>query len=319
MKHPFRLSKINIIYVSIIAILTFVINIGIFRLDTAYALGRSLAYFIIPLLFALLLWYILGRKKYGGTTTFNIVLTIVILGGIGSYFKKAKERQKPLNDIQKALVEFKEDIQRNPNSADSIHFELLADFKKTIDEQIKTSVGDEKRVWLVMKDYFEKLERIEVQWNNSFDAMMASEILDFSLLYNTAEYDSQLQVISDYIEKSTDYKDFVQNSLIHIENKINNLNESNKAAVNFMKGFKEGYSNQQPIFHSYINANIAYGQNLTGIIELLKRENGKWKLENDTIVFEYKSSQILFEYLLNNAIVNEKMINELSDKFINAM
>jgi len=88
MKHPFKPSKTNIIYASIIAVIIIFFNIRIYGFD-AYTFGMSIGSIIgiilIPTLLALLFWFILGRKENGGTATFNVVLTLMLLGSISEF------------------------------------------------------------------------------------------------------------------------------------------------------------------------------------------------------------------------------------------
>ena len=57
------------------------------------------------------------------------------------------------------------------------------------------------------------------------------------------------------------------------------------------------------------------------IIELLENEQGKWSYENETetLIFENSEIQTTYEKILNDAISNEEIVNELSDKLVEIM
>ena len=75
-------------------------------------------------------------------------------------------------------------------------------------------------------------------------------------------------------------------------------------------------SAQKIIFIPYINANIEFGNKLKKVIELLKAENGKWKIEGEIFVFEKSDSQRIYEETLFDAAKNEEEIAELYDKLL---
>ena len=93
MKHPFKLSKSNIIYAAIVAVIVIILNLRIYGFD-AYAIGMSFGSIfgivLIATLLAFLFWFMLGRKEKGGTTTFNIVLTLMLLGSLSEFGQIAR-------------------------------------------------------------------------------------------------------------------------------------------------------------------------------------------------------------------------------------
>ncbi|MEJ6791601.1 MAG: hypothetical protein QNK89_02380 [Lacinutrix sp.] len=94
MKHPFKLSKTNIIYGLIVSFISVFLNTkirGFNSFSIGYSIGTILTVIAFPTLFALLFWYILGRKENGGTTTFNVVLSILLLSTLGQIGRLSKE------------------------------------------------------------------------------------------------------------------------------------------------------------------------------------------------------------------------------------
>ena len=324
MKHPFKLSKTNIIYASIVAVIIIFLNIRIYGFD-AYTFGMSLGSIIgiilFPTLLALLFWFILGKKEKGGTTTFNVVLTLMLLGSISEFGQIAKDRQKPIDDLQKAVSEYKESTLANPDSTDSNYNELSNNVKNSIDDLLKTSVGEERKVWLTLKDFFRKSDSTNIEWNNAYNAFADPRILDFNLLNNSKEFAFQKQTTQEYINQSNHFKSFVENRVDYLKEQTKRIDKSNKSYKGFIKGLTKKDSIQKPIFMPYINAHIEYGQGIKKIIELLENEQGKWSYDNEmeTLMFENSESQTTYEKILNDAISNEEIVNELSDKLVEIM
>lgn len=324
MKHPFKPSKSNIIYASIVAAIIIFFNIRIYGFD-AYTFGMSIGSIIgvvlITTLLALLFWFILGRKEKGGTTAFNIVLTLMFLGTISEFGQIAKDRQKPIDDLQKAVFEYKESTLANPDSTDSNYNELSANIKSSIDDLIKNSVGEERKVWLALKGFFKKSDSTNKEWNRAYNSFAEPRILDFNRLNNTKEFEFQKQTVQEYINQSKHFKSFVETRVDYLKEKTNRIDKSNKAYIGFIKGLTKKDSIQKPIFIPYINGHIEYGLGIKKIIELLENEQGKWNYddETDTLIFENSEIQTTYDKILNYAISNEKIVNELSDKLVEIM
>lgn len=324
MKHPFKPSKTNVIYASIVAVIIIFLNIRIYGFD-AYTFGMSLGsiigIIIVPTLIALLFWFILGRKEKGGTTTFNIVLTLMLFGSISEFGQIAEDRQKPIDDLQKAVSEYKESTLSNLDSTDSNYNQLSANVKSSIDDLIKSSVGEERKVWLAFKDFFRKSDSTNVEWNNAYNAFADPRILDFNRLNNSKEFEFQKQTIQEYINQSSNFKSFVENRVDYLKEQTNKIDKSNKAYKGFIRGLTKKDSIQKPIFIPYINAHIEYGQGIKKIIELIENEQGKWNYDNETetLIFENSEAQTTYEKILNDAILNEEVVNELSYKLVEIM
>jgi len=324
MKHPFKPSKTNIIFASIVTVIIVFFNIRIYGFD-AYTFGMSLGSIIgiilFPTLLALLFWFILGKKEKGGTTTFNVVLTLMLLGSISEFGQIIKDRQQPIDDLQKAVSEYKENTLANPDSTDSNYNELSSNVKSSIDDLIKSSVGEERKVWLALKDFFRKSDSTNIEWNKAYNAFAEPRILDFNRLNDKEEFEFQKQTVQEYINQSGYFKSFVEKRVKYLKEQTNRIDKSNKAYKGFMKGLTKKDSIQKPIFMPYINAHIEYGQGIKKIIELLENEQGKWNYDNETetIIFENPETQTTYENILNKAISNEEIVDELSDKLVEIM
>lgn len=324
MKYPFKPSKSNLIYASIVAVIIVFLTFRIYGFET-YTLGRSLGSVIgiilIPTLLALLVWFIFGRQEKGGTTTFNILLTLMFLGSMSEFSQIAKDRQKPINDLQKAVSNYKENTLAYPDSTDANYSELTTNIKKSIDELIKSSIGEERKLWLVLKGFFKKSDSTSVEWNKAYHAFAEPRILDFNRLNNSKEFEFQKQIIQEYIDESNNLKSFVENRVDYLKEQTKGIDKENKAYKGFIKGLTIKDSIQKPIFLPYINAHIEYGQEIKQIVELLEKEQGEWSYDNDTetLIFESPETQTTYEKLIDDAISNEEIVNKLSDKLVEVM
>jgi hypothetical protein len=319
MKYPFKLSKTNLIIASIIAVLIVGFQVRVNGLD-AYSTGTIVGSLIVinvfAFLFAYLFWFILGKKKGGGTTTFTIVSIFCLFSVFNQMVELNKKRQKPITDLQNALAKYKNNMKVIPDSAESNYKTLSSEIKSGITAMINTSYGEEKRALLILKNYIHARDSILLKWNDSYNEAIAPPMLDFSLLENISECDRQIKVINYYISNSIGYKRFFINQVPFFKYKLSGLNQNNETVKGFMTGIIQKDSVQKIFFIPYITAHIEFGNNLLKMVELLKVENGKWKIKNNMVLFEKSDCQGIFDAALMEATKNEEVINELSDKLL---
>jgi len=310
------------IYASMVIAIIMFNNYRVYGIDAytfGFSFGIAIVVILIPTLFAFLFWFILGRKEKGGTTTFNIVLTLMFLGSITESNRIIKDKQDSLQGIRKSLSDYKKDTVNDPDSLMSNYSKASTGIKKGIDNLINTSIGEEKEYYIFLKNYYKKSDSINTEWNNSHEALMAPNILNFEVLYDKKDYNFQKSVIQNYINKSESLKIFFQSRLKNVRSQTAHLNPNNDVLKKFMKGFIKKDSIQRPIFVPYIDAHIGYGRNLKGIIELLEKENGKWEPYEESVNFQNAESQMFYEKYLDTAFKNEEIIGELWDELVEVM
>jgi heme/copper-type cytochrome/quinol oxidase subunit 4 len=95
MKHPFKLSKTNKVYLSIACgfwLLASLVLFGFQPYTIGYAIGGIIFFAVIPIIVAWLVWLIQGKKEEGGTTAFNVVLTLLLISSLSNFVGKLMER-----------------------------------------------------------------------------------------------------------------------------------------------------------------------------------------------------------------------------------
>lgn len=93
---------------------------------------------------ALLFWFILGRKKGGGTITFNIIMTLMLFSQFGQYSRSIQENNKSSEEILSAISEYKESSIEYPDSIDVNYTKFSSSLKGNIANLISNSRGEEK-------------------------------------------------------------------------------------------------------------------------------------------------------------------------------
>jgi len=240
------------------------------------------------------------------------MMAIMLFSQFGQYSRNIQNRDKSSKNILNALSEYKESSLEYPDSIDVNYTKLSSTLKTNLTELISKSTGDEKKVYTIAQDYRSKFETAYTDWSES-------KIFDFNYLLKDAPFDSQLVIIDNYISETQNYQIFFTNRIPYLTNELKDLEYEGELAKGFMSGVLKKDSIQKPVFESFINVHISYGNSLKAIVTLFKQEHGKWNIENETIVFDRIESEQKYNTLLLEAIEHEEQIEHLNNELIKVM
>lgn len=317
MKYPYKPTITNLIFTTIVIIIIAVINVRIYGVESftfGMIIGTIFITLLVSFLLAILVWFMRGKKHKGGSITFNVVLVIFFLGSLSEFGNIIEDRQEPIEEIKSALTEYKKSTKENQSTDDEDVNKLSNNIQGSLDKLIKTSVGNERKLYIIVQEYYRKMDSINSKWNSAHAEFMSPEILDFHSIESEKNYNYQIDVINRYIEQSKVYKAFFKNRSNYLNKRIKILDTDSKAILGFKRGFAKKDSIQQPIFQEYINGHISYGQNLKDIIELLRRNDGDWKMVDEEIVIQDPKNQEKYDRILYLAIENEEKVNYYSQR-----
>jgi len=321
-KYPFKLISSNYIFGGIVAIIVIFLNTRSFELDgflIGNIIGSLFGVILFPLLVALFFWYILGRKKEGGTIAFNIMMAIMLFSQFGQYSRNIQEKDKSSKNILNALSEYKKSTIEHPDSIDVNYSKLSTTLEANLSELISKSTGDEKKVYIIAQDYRSKFQTAYMDWSDSYVELSESKIFDFNYLLENKPYDSQLNIINNYISETKNYQTFFENRIPFLTKELKVLKNDGEFARGFIGGVLKKDTLQKPVFETFINTHKSYGNNLKDILELFKKEHGKWKIENETLLFDRVESEQKYNTLLLEAIKQEEQIDSLNNELIKVM
>ena len=323
----YKLSKSNKIYFSVVAVL----SIGVFVVmsePTPYGLGvltgRLIGYFLIPALIALIVWWLSGRKEKGGSWTFNIVLTLVvslvILGQIGQYGNNIQLSQT-LADLQEQQEEFKRDISNieDPEEYDDAYNEHVDSMKQGFSDLSEVSEGVEKQFYVIMNEYTDEVQLATQKWQDSFKAVQAPRILDYSLLNSDEEFIYQRNVLNSYTENTKAYDIYYANMVPGLKKRLSVLEGENAIVIGAVNAATKNYNLQKPIFEPLMRAHIEYGNSLIQVLDLLQKNKDMWSYENNELMINSDNMLSQYNELVEVIGGNEATINTLSSKLVDTM
>jgi len=323
MKEKFTLSKSNKIYFGVVAALSLVLFVASFD-KTPYQIGelagRLISFLLFPSLFAWIIWRLSGKKEKGGNVTFNIVLTLVLLGQIGQQGSNLQQ-SKILGEIQEQTDEFKKKaLSMDPQSDFNASYNgFVESVEEGLSSLSETSTGTEKKLYEIMSEFTADTQITVQNWLKAYTAVQSPRILDYSLLDGDEEFEYQRNVLRSYIEQTRAYDKLFAHMIPDLRQRLNVLGENHALVKEAIKGAAEKYDLQKPIFEPLIQVHAQYGQNLIKTLDFLQRNMGEWSYDNEELLFS--NENVLNEYndLFEELRNNEATINTLSAKLLEAM
>ncbi len=321
MKHPFAVSKTNIILaavcIGIIGLLTFRVN-GLSSYAIGTFVGRFVFVLVFPLIVAVLAWFITGRKEGGGQIMFNIVLVILSFGAATNVFDNAKEDRQQLANVQSNIGELRNLYSQDSvpqASVDSVSTAIIKNFNK----MILRSSGAEREIIKISKEMFIQTTRFASNWNNSFDRLNNAGLIDYSKIQDTQSRNEQRKIIVEYQKMSKIYLRFFLSRKTILNKKLEHLDPNNPTVVGFKNGFTSKDSIQRPVMISYLKSNINYGQNLLSVLDMFDDPNVGWHYDGTVLEFDNYNDELKYNMLYESMDSNINSINRLHERVLEIM
>lgn len=323
MKQSFALSKSNKIYFGVIASL-FLFSFVVFSEKSPYKIGELtgslVSLLLFPSLFAWIIWRLSGRKEIAGSLTFNIFLSLILLGQIGQFANKLHHFQIS-KELQEQKEKFKKDISDadNPAKIDASYSKYKDSLKNGLTKLSETSTGQDKQFYRIMSDFVTE-SNVNIQsWRESYNAVLSSRILNYSILNSDEEFAFQKNIINLYVEKTKASNESFANMVPNLKKRLRVLGEGNKLAQGAIKGATEKHLSQKPILEPLMQSHIEYGKNMIQILELLQKNKDLWAYKNDQLLIYSDTVQNEYNKLIEKLGTNEATINTLSEKLTENM
>jgi hypothetical protein len=321
MKHPFKLSKTNIFYFVIVCLIFIAQHLLTARIDAefiGYVFGIVVGLFTIPFLIGLLFWYIQGKKERGGTTAFNVMLTIVALSQLNLIVQENISKNREKLNVKQAIKEYKEELLTEPDSINAAYEKLFGKLNNGIDDLIEKSYGTEKNTLLVVKEFLLKTDSISTKWNSAHSEIINDRFFDVNLLKDKKECESQIILMNNFIEVTKEYRFFLFNREPIARKMFEKANAKEEVIKSYIQIIKNKEKLQKPYLIPYFESFIKYGEKMNLVLNILK--NNKWTYSNDNRVeFKNEEKQIEFQQIIDEISIIEDKVNSLQEKLIEVM
>lgn len=318
MKPKYTLSTSNKVYLGIVLLITILLSFLLPEL-TPYRpgqlVGQSLTAIVTAALLAWIIWRLSGRKQKGRSITFNVILTLSLLGQIGQFSRQFTQSDQ-LREIQHQKQRFKNAIihAKTEEEANAASSKLAEYFSSTLESLYESSTGTEKRFYGIMKEITAKNLVISQNWSESFDTILSPRILDCALLNNDKEFEYQIGVCRQYVEKAKALQQSTVNVVQNMKNQLSTLGPNNELANGEIRLVKEKYDSLEPIIEPLMQAYVSYGEAMVMILEFLQEHRHDWTYENDELIIYNDSLLDRYNELYEILSKNETTISEIGPK-----
>ncbi len=326
MKTPFTLSRSNKIYFTIVAIVSITFFLVYSEKNASQIgelIGRVFAYFAIPAIIAWFIWFLRGKKENAGRLTFNIVLTLALVGQVLQFSEgvnKDIHQNKVIHDLRDQKEVFKRTAVSDEEITDSAYDNYTSAVKDGFNKLSESSgSGSEKQFYALLGSFVEETETLVKSWRDSFNAVQTERILDFARLKENAEIEYQKKTLNHYIEKSERYGSYFSNMIQIMEEKLSPLGEENSHARGALASAKVKHQAQKPIFEPLMKTHIEYGKVMIKLINFLEKNTNSWSYENEEMIFSNNSLLDKFNQIIEVMVEKETVINTLTNKLVKTL
>lgn len=322
-KNNYSLSKSNKIFYGFVAVISttlFFIYSNNSAEQIGQQLGRLFGLLVFPAIFGWIVWRLTGKKKNGGSITFNIILALAVLGQISTTIQNSQKSEQ-INSLQKHSDSLRETFSNtdDQNEINEAYKEYTGNIENSLNELSKQSTGTEKQFYKILEDFVSNSQVVVQDWQQSFMAVNSDRILNYSILNNADEFNHQRGVLNDYINKTKIYNASFNDTIPDLKKQLSVLGKENSLAKGAIKSATEKHQQQKVIFEPLMKTHLEYGSNLIGILNLLEKNQGEWSEDNGQLVFNNDTTLAEFNLLIEKATLNENSINSLADQLIKTL
>jgi hypothetical protein len=315
-------SRSNIIYFLIVR--AGWIGIQILRGErSSYEMGESFgtlfALWLLPSLIAWILWRLNGRKESTFSLTFNIVLSVVLFGQLGALSESAQktgELERLKRDRDSLAASYNTDSPEDVGKLEAAKKKHNKDILRTLEGLAKSSSGKEKQFYEIMLTIASESQQIEASWEAAYATIMDESIFDMSLLHSNGEIARQTKVIKKYISETQIYEQSFLTRIPRWKKALSPLGEEFPMAIGAIRGAEKKNELQKVVMILFIEAHVAYGNQMIKIIEYLGSDLEAWIYANEEVRFEDDMKREVFSDLIEEMTEIEAKVNELASQLV---
>lgn len=281
-----------------------------------YFLGSITMPLFIPLLLALLVWRLSGRRQAAGSATLLAFSGLMILSAFAQ-FSQTLVRGSAENELLNARETFRNNLAEGPpEDAGSAYNQFADTVGNSFDTLARNSRGDAARVYSVMADFSRESAAQASRWRELADAAMAPEILDLDLLVRSKDYQGQLDTLTAYIEATRSYKETVLGMYGELTERLRPIGLESEEVKGVLKGYRERFAEQRPVLIPLMDAHVTYGESLSEAIKFLRRIDTHWDREDGVTLLDTDDHVNEYNRLIDAVVQSENELNALDAQFV---
>jgi len=246
---------------------------------------------VIPSILGWIVWRLRKRKENAGSTVLNVFLLLFLFFWVvGSFGKLNQDVQtaKSLHNMKEIQAEYTQRIEQaaSPEEAARISKEFAEKYSTQLDS-LKTSVSDEgeKRIMNYMQDVAVSSQASFSNWQSSFEATQADDIVNISVLAEKKEFEAQRAVINDYIEKTRKHAELISNFEANTIEKIKQSGASPTIVKSYIKSIQSQAAGDYKAMLPMLEKHVAYGQSMLIVVNYIEETQDNWEFAEGKLAF----------------------------------
>jgi len=257
-----------------------------------------LSFVIFPGCCSWFIWLITGRRKNGGSWTYNLMLLLVALGLVGSFLKQVQ---------QGGNVRY--EVTGDKEQGRTITHVPEADAVRTVESKDSDEAVD-REVAAILRDLNEHVSGVVRTWSASWEALQRQHFIDVAGLTSEKEFRQQRQVVAEFLSASESYRKAIAMLGPEAERELSALGTNQRAVQGLIEGIEISRARYSP-YAKVLDAHIEYAGKLNAILDFLERENGKWRVENKNIVFFSAVNSDEWQRMFSSLVQLERQITRM--------
>lgn len=152
------------------------------------------------------------------------------------------------------------------------------------------------------------------KWVDAGQAVQTKKMLNCEILNSEEEFAHQRKLIQAYIDTTKDYQARSKTLVDRLKERLQPVKGVSNQYEKAIQGVEQDHLRQKPLFDPLLEANIAYGETMMKILDLLETHRKEWVFSGGKTVIYNK--QVLEEYgaLLKKLDEYGMETNRLSDE-----
>ena len=172
----------------------------------------------------------------------------------------------------------------------------------------KQNKADEDKLFEILKETNAKSKDYAIGWQEALENIRAPEILDPEALTSLDIYDDQKEVIQDFVQKTKAYKEYHAKMMAELKSRIAEIDHGSPV----IKGAIAANEIQGPLIAQLLSEHQESGQIMLQLLEIMKKNHGKWSYKDDKVTFEDSDAEAQFEKLGKEFVSKVMKIEELN-------
>ena len=243
-------------------------------------IGELVALFLIPAVFALIIWRVAGRSAKAGNATFFVVLGLAVLGQCSQLAQRAKntaEFDRIRTEQKKVMAEQRTDLEQG-RAIDTTKTEKLIQQAGTqFDEMAKNSSGRERNMAEAGKAYMEELLASKHRYEAAVTGLHAADFWNLASYPTAAATNDRRKAIHVFAQANADlmgYQDANATALRRVVSAHGATASQEQSAVD---GYLQSTGARLPFLIKIRECDAQLAQTMLEFLDLTDAVRGKWK------------------------------------------